>query len=156
MICQDLLTAGQAFHWFDRARARKEFLRVLRPGGYCALVWNSRKTTGDDFAAAYEAFLKRFAIDYDRVNHQKLTGADFDAFFAEYTVLAFPNQQILDFAGLLGRVRSSSYMPTRGHPRFAAMRDALQALFEAHAQAGRVRLEYDCCLYVGRLRREEK
>jgi len=26
----DFITAGQAFHWFDAARARKEFGRILR------------------------------------------------------------------------------------------------------------------------------
>ena len=27
------ITASQAFHWFDRERARREFLRILKPGG---------------------------------------------------------------------------------------------------------------------------
>src|SRR5579871_4054457 len=29
----DLVTAGQAFHWFEPAAARKEFKRILRPDG---------------------------------------------------------------------------------------------------------------------------
>src|SRR5437867_6600426 len=28
----DFITAGQAFHWFDQAKSRKEFARILRPG----------------------------------------------------------------------------------------------------------------------------
>ncbi len=32
----DFITAGQAFHWFDRERARQEFARVLVPeDGWC-------------------------------------------------------------------------------------------------------------------------
>jgi len=42
----DLVTAAQAFHWFDRAAARAEFLRILRPRGTVALVWNERDGTG--------------------------------------------------------------------------------------------------------------
>ena len=38
----DFVTAGQAFHWFDAAASRVEFNRILRPGGYTALVWNAR------------------------------------------------------------------------------------------------------------------
>src|SRR5260370_37277837 len=29
----DFITAGQAFHWFDREKARPEFARILKPGG---------------------------------------------------------------------------------------------------------------------------
>jgi ubiquinone/menaquinone biosynthesis C-methylase UbiE len=29
----DFIAASQAFHWFDREQARREFLRVLKPGG---------------------------------------------------------------------------------------------------------------------------
>src|SRR5262249_44040345 len=42
--CAEFIVAGQAFHWFDRARCRKEFGRILRPGGWAVLVWNDRKT----------------------------------------------------------------------------------------------------------------
>src|ERR1019366_5901844 len=36
----DLIVAGQSFHWFDRVKTRQEFLRVLKPGGWVALIWN--------------------------------------------------------------------------------------------------------------------
>lgn len=38
----DVVTAAQAFHWFDLAAATAELDRVLRPGGGVALVWNER------------------------------------------------------------------------------------------------------------------
>ena len=38
----DLVIAGQAFHWFEPGRFRTESLRVLRPGGWAALIWNDR------------------------------------------------------------------------------------------------------------------
>ncbi len=34
------VTVGQAFHWFDQAAALDEMVRVLRPGGTVALLWN--------------------------------------------------------------------------------------------------------------------
>jgi SAM-dependent methyltransferase len=36
----DAVLAGQAFHWFDRARALPEIVRVLRPGGTAGVLWN--------------------------------------------------------------------------------------------------------------------
>jgi SAM-dependent methyltransferase len=36
----DAAFAGQAFHWFDPARALPELHRVIRPGGGLVLIWN--------------------------------------------------------------------------------------------------------------------
>ncbi len=38
----DVLTSAQAFHWFDPTRSLAEMVRVLRPGGTVALLWNER------------------------------------------------------------------------------------------------------------------
>src|SRR6185437_8812351 len=38
----DLVTVGQAMHWFNLDRAIPEMARVLRPGGRLALFYNSR------------------------------------------------------------------------------------------------------------------
>jgi SAM-dependent methyltransferase len=36
----DVVTVGQAFHWFDPPRALAEIARVLRPAGGLAMIWN--------------------------------------------------------------------------------------------------------------------
>jgi SAM-dependent methyltransferase len=41
-----VVTAGQAFHWFDTHRALGEIARVLRPAGWLALLWNERPESG--------------------------------------------------------------------------------------------------------------
>src|SRR4030095_15060483 len=77
----DLVTAAQAFHWFDPVRSREEFRRILRPGGFAALVWNDRKTDGTPFLAAYEDLLLRRGTDYAKVRHRNVGEEVFGAFF---------------------------------------------------------------------------
>ena len=36
----DVVTIAQAFHWFADSDALREINRVLRPGGYLAMIWN--------------------------------------------------------------------------------------------------------------------
>lgn len=36
----DAVVAGQSYHWFDPERAHPEIVRVLRPGGVFAAMWN--------------------------------------------------------------------------------------------------------------------
>jgi SAM-dependent methyltransferase len=50
----DAIVAGQAFHWFDVATAGPEMVRVLRPGGLVALLWNIRAAGAQDWIAAYD------------------------------------------------------------------------------------------------------
>jgi ubiquinone/menaquinone biosynthesis C-methylase UbiE len=40
----DAVIVGQAFHWFDHARALPEIARVLRPNGILGLLWNNADT----------------------------------------------------------------------------------------------------------------
>src|SRR5271170_7373092 len=45
----DIVTAAQAAHWFDRAKARAEFVRILKSGGWAVLIWNERQTDTTPF-----------------------------------------------------------------------------------------------------------
>src|SRR6266568_4325936 len=64
-----------------------------------------------------------------------------------------PNYQILDWEGFRGRLRSSSFAPTEGHPNYAPMMAELERIFRAHQCDGRVRMEYFTRIYFGRLER---
>ena len=38
----DWVLMGSSFHWADARRARDEFYRILRPGGFFTAIWNPR------------------------------------------------------------------------------------------------------------------
>lgn len=149
----DLLTAGQAFHWFDRARCRAEFARILRPGGWVALVWNDRRTDSTPFLADYEKLLRAYATDYTRVDHKQIDQTVLREFFGSDPVRrVFSNSQRFNLDALSGRLLSASYVPEAGQPRHDEMLAALGDLFERYQREGLVTLEYDTLLFLGRLR----
>ena len=63
----DFVTAAQAAHWFDREKARREFIRICKPGGWTVLLWNERRTDRRRFFATYEQLLLEYGTDYQDV-----------------------------------------------------------------------------------------
>jgi len=146
-----LIVVGQAFHWFDRAATRREFLRILRPGGQLALVWNDRLSDSSDFMRGYEALLREHGTDYAQVEHRNLHPAVLAHFFGPEgcRLLAFANPLEYDWEALLARLHSTSYVPGPDEPGYLSLREGLRALFERHQQGGRVRFDYETLAYLG-------
>jgi len=149
----DLITVAQAMHWFDLVRTRAEFRRILKPGGWCAVLYNNRPPAGDAFHEGYERLLHEFGIDYSAVKGQHMGRKQLAAFFAPSPMecATFPNEQSFGLEGLEGRVLSSSYMPQPGHPRFEAMREAIRRLFDQTRTGGRVTMKHDCVVCWGQM-----
>lgn len=147
----NLITVAQAMHWFDLERARSEFVRVLKPDGWCAVIYNNRHLSGDAFHDAYEQFLLEFGIDYELVKNQHVGRKRLARFFAplEMKCAVFPNSQTLNNEEFEGRILSSSYIPRPADDRFHQMHSELQNLFEKHQSAGVVTVEYDCVVCYG-------
>jgi len=148
----DLITAGQAFHWFDRPKSRTEFLRILKPSGFVVLIWNDRRLASTSFLSAFEELLQKYGTDYQQVSGRNVT-EEIAEFFSPggFEVRSFENLQQFDFESLKGRVMSASYTPEPGHPQFEPMLNALHKVFEANHKNGTVAFEYDTKVYYGQL-----
>lgn len=148
----DFITAGQAFHWFDREKARREFARILKPGGWVVLIWNERRLDSTPFLRDYENLLLHYGTDYDKVRHEKVVG-EIAQFFAPGAsqLKSLANVQHFDFESLKGRTRSASYTPEPGTANFGPMLAKLEEIFNAHESDGIVTLEYETRVYYGHL-----
>ncbi len=156
----EYVVCGQAFHWFDPARARREFVRILVPGGWLVLMWNTRRLDSP-LMQDYERLLETFGTDYREVDHRRARGltragegvpaaiADFYEGPVELRVL--DNEQRFDYDGLAARLLSSSYTPPEGDPRRAPMLQRLREIFDDHQVDGQVVFEYDLEVYFGHL-----
>lgn len=148
----DFVTAAQAAHWFDRPRARREFSRILKTGGWCVLIWNERRTDATPFLCDYEQLLLTYGTDYKEVRHERTTAVIHEFFEpGPYEESVFDYRQQFDYQGAAGRLLSSSYAPLEDDPRHAPMMRQLQRIFGNHAQGGVVEFEYNTRVYCGRL-----
>ncbi len=144
----DLVLSAQSFHWFRAAGAIVEFGRILRSGGRLAIMWNRRSRT-DPFTARYrqllldvggESTVEQLPFDVEVIARSGM--------FAQPDRRAFPNSQRLDFDGLAGRTRSTSYAPKTGEDGDRLLMQ-LRALFDAHADAdGCVTLVYETEVFL--------
>jgi SAM-dependent methyltransferase len=149
-----LWVAGQAFHWFDPLAARHEALRIGTAPCHAALLGNERPVGSTGFFAEYEALLHRYAPEYAAIAARRADEASMRVFFGgTMQVATFPNSQPLDFTGLSGRLRSSSYAPEPGHALHEPLMSALRAVFDRHARGGLVTFPYLTFVNYGVLNR---
>lgn len=146
----NFITAGQAFHWFDREKAKREFMRILKPGGWVVLLWNERRLDSSPFLRDYEDLLLRYGTDYEKVRHENVA-SEIDEFYAPATfeLKSVENIQHFDFESLKGRTCSASYTPEPGDSNFEPMISKLEEIFNARNRAGVVDFEYDTRIYFG-------
>jgi SAM-dependent methyltransferase len=148
----DFVTAAQAAHWFDRKESRSEFVRILKLGGWLALLWNERVTDSTKFLRDYEQLLLTYGTDYQDIRHEHTTD-EVNEFFdpAPFQERVFEMRQEFDYAGIEGRLLSSSYAPGPEHPQHAPMLRELRRIFDACAVNGRAAFDYKTRLYFGQL-----
>ncbi len=148
----DLIAAGQSFHWFDRDLAKIEFQRILKRNGWVVLMWNGFRVETSPLNKGYQDIVLRYGTDYKEVARE-ITGVDVESFFAPGSCKCakFTFKQVFDFAGLKGRLLSSSYAPESSDPNFEQMIEELRALFDANQQEGKVDFNYETEVYYGKL-----
>jgi hypothetical protein len=148
----DIITAAQAAHWFDREKARREFVRILVPGGWTVLPWNERDTDATPFLREYEQLLLNYGTDYREVRHEHTTDT-IDTFFAPspFQSGVFHHSQEFNAPALEGRLLSSSYTPQPEDASYESMLRELRRIFDRHQRSGLVSFEYSARVYYGRL-----
>lgn len=151
----DLITAGQAFHWFDREKARVEFQRVLKPNGWVVIVWNTFPTGRSALVKAYDDVLVRYGTDYREVA-KEIEDSGIEKFFGpgECKKARFDFRQTFDWEGFKGRLLSASYAPNADSANYEPMLGDLRRVFDLHQKDGTVIFDYDTVVYYGQFELE--
>jgi SAM-dependent methyltransferase len=133
----DVVTVGQAFHWFDTAAALPEIARVLRAAGRLALVWNTR-----DDREPWVARLSKL-IGSETVESVDAEEPVVDSgLFTPIESAQFTCEQRLDRATLRDLVLSRSYCATRTPAEREQVLTAVEQLYDEVAGPDGVVLPY--------------
>ncbi len=143
----DVLFSAQAFHWFNVEEAKKECVRILKPGGNLVLAWNQRKLD-DAFQQEYEQALFDCIEGYEAITRLKIDREKIARFFNPRPVQEehLNYAQVFDLESLKGRTRSSSYCPKSG-PAYEKLMQQLESLFYKYQTNGQLDFYYETIVF---------
>lgn len=147
-----LIAAAQAFHWFDVPNARKEFRRILDPGGWVAIIWNDR-VPDDPVSAGLNALADEFGGSKREAVVAQEDPERLSLLFGGKPPerLVWPHEQRLGLEPFLGLAFSRSYMPRRDTPEGASLANRMRELFDEFSRDGLVRVAYRTSAFIGTL-----
>ena len=144
----DLITAAQAFHWFEQEAFRRECHRVLKPDGKVVIVYNSRYES----AACTKALadLQRRYNSGFRGFSNGMNDETCKAFFTEpCQIYRADNTQSYDRQGYIDRVLSSSYSPKEDDAGYEGYLKKVCDIFDTFSKEGRIVVPADTVAYIG-------
>ncbi|MEV0564223.1 class I SAM-dependent methyltransferase [Dactylosporangium sp. NPDC050588] len=141
----DVVTAGQAYHWFYGEPAHAEIARVLRPGGRFVPIWNIRDERVPwvaESSTLFDGARERDAFDETAVQ-------DFGPLFGPVERGTFEWSATHTRESFLELVRSRSYYLVSGDE---ARRRLEEQLLEVLPRTEEFELPYVTYAYIGRKR----
>jgi ubiquinone/menaquinone biosynthesis C-methylase UbiE len=111
----DATVVAQAFHWFDPPRALPEIVRVLKPRGWLALIWNERDES-DPVMAELVRISKWDQCQPYPVGKDFGTVIDSSGLFGPVTRTKFRFDQWLDQTEFVDQVATRSYVQVLPEP----------------------------------------
>jgi ubiquinone/menaquinone biosynthesis C-methylase UbiE len=123
----DLITVAQALNWFDPEPTRAEFLRILKKGGWLAIL----KYSGTDQEIG-ELVEKVMPKETDTGDLMKGIGVPASFYFGydDIAIHRFPFTVVETWEEFLGGVTTTSYAPDQGTPWYPEFERQLRVIFD--------------------------
>lgn len=144
------IIVGRALHWFDPEPARREFRRILKPGGWLAQMGDERGDTELEQAIRQ---LQTPALGWRGDAKERLQRTSFAYYLGhdESFTFRFPGLAEEDFDAFLGRLTSRSSSPDPGHPLRPRFEAAVHEVFHRFAPDGRLVQAFNTLLTIGQI-----
>jgi SAM-dependent methyltransferase len=146
-----LYTAAQAFHWFDAPTALDEAARVLAPGGDLALLFNVRDETVP-WVRELTSLVEERVGGRPYEDHRERPWSEVVAEsgrFSPLTEQRFPNPVSTDVAGVVDRLRSTSFVASLAPVARERLLADAAALLASHPElSGRFEYPHETVLHL--------
>ncbi|MBN1584192.1 MAG: class I SAM-dependent methyltransferase [Anaerolineae bacterium] len=129
----DLIAVATAIGWFDPQPAKREFLRILKPGGWLAVLHNY--STDQELDAALEHV---FPPESDKTVFEKGRGTPLSFYYGSDSVpkqsFAFTTQRTWE--QFIGSLLSASFVPDETSPLYPDFERAAKEVFDRFSSGG--------------------
>lgn len=148
----DLITVAQAFHWLDENRFKAEAMRILKPAGKVAIIWNNRFSGGA--GEARDTMSRRYCPRFSKGYAGKRSPAAGDHFlrceyFQKVEYFSTPNCLVMTQEQFISNALSRSYAPKKEDAVYGEYLANLQNIFREYALNGTVTEEYKTEIFLG-------
>ena len=145
----DLITVAQAINWFEPEPTKAEFWRILKPGGWLAIIRNYE--TDPEVGEALERI---FPPETDTLQFKSGSNTPRNFYYGGDDYLrqsfAFTNQATWE--QFLGAHSSASYAPDEESPLYASFERAAKEVFDRFSTGGVMVTHAATELYLGQIR----
>lgn len=148
----DIVTAAQAFHWFDKSAFKKECKRILKDNGFVVLIWNN-KDKESPVIRDCNALFKCLCPDFKgSSNGFDFEGTAFSDFFESAPErVCFKNHVTLDREHFIKRQLSSSFAPKEDGKSFEEFVGGCEMIFEKYQRDGKIIFPYNTLCFYGKV-----
>lgn len=150
----DIITVGQAFHWFNEKLFLNECKRILVDEGIVVLAWNVSNSE-DPINKAVSHLNYMYAKNYNGYNaRDKESDTKYLCFFKDGNaeIHFFENNLLLDKREFIGRCLSRSYAPNLSDNNYEKYVNGLSDIFDNYSESKKIRIKNNTKCILGKVK----
>ena len=148
----DLVTVGQAFHWFDAGLFKNECTRILKENPVVAIIYNNGdydKKIIKEIHSLSSKYCPEYKGSSGGLNRNEEI---FNNFFLNYEKIIFKNDYVLNKEQFIGLNFSASYAPKQNSENYTIYLNELERIFDKYSENGYITMPNNTILRIGNIK----